>query len=88
MFYQVSRLERKLAETEEHLHAEMTAKDELESDYRSITVKLAKVTDELGEEVRMHFPKINNIYYIHFPACKEFNPMRKDIFGLSLSAQG
>lgn len=48
---QVSRLERKLAEIEEQLHLEMTAKDELESANRAITIKLAKITEELGEEV-------------------------------------
>ena len=49
--FQISRLERKLAEVEEQLHSEMTAKDELESAHRTTSVKLAKLTEELSEEV-------------------------------------
>jgi len=48
---EVSRLEKKLAETQENLHVEMTAKDELESSNKSITIKLEKITEEFAEEV-------------------------------------
>ncbi|XP_065062554.1 rho-associated protein kinase 1-like [Rhopilema esculentum] len=47
---EISRLERKLAEVEEQLHSEMTAKDELESAHRTTSIKLAKLTEELSEE--------------------------------------
>ena len=40
----------------------MTAKDELESENRTITIKLAKITDELAEEVGNAVKILTNIH--------------------------